>query len=432
MKSLQEQDSELFNLLEKETNRQNYNLELIASENFASKATIAAMGSVLTNKYAEGYPGKRYYGGCDVVDEVEDLARERAKKLFGADWVNVQPHSGATANAAVYLACMKPGETLLGLDLSHGGHLTHGSPVNFSGINYKAEFYGVNKETGRLDMNIIRDRALETKPTMISIGASAYPRDYDYAAFREIADEVGALLWMDMAHTAGLIATKNLNDPLPHAHVVTTTTHKTLRGPRGGMILVGKDSENTIGVTARKSGRTKNWGEVFDSAVFPGTQGGPLMHVIAAKAVSFGEALQDDFKEYQTQTQKNAKAMADKFMEMGYNLVSGGTDNHLILIDLRNKGLNGKIAEEALGQAAITVNKNMVPFDTESPFVTSGIRIGSPAMTTRGLKEAEFEQIAVLIDRVLQKPEDTDIHTKVEQEVRDLCDRFPLYDFVTA
>lgn len=432
MKSLQEQDSELFNLLEKETNRQNYNLELIASENFASKATIAAMGSVLTNKYAEGYPGKRYYGGCEVVDEVEDLARERAKKLFGAEWVNVQPHSGATANAAVYLACMKPGETLLGLDLSHGGHLTHGSPVNFSGINYKAEFYGVNKETGRLDMNIIRDRAHETKPAMISIGASAYPRDYDYEAFREIADEVGALLWMDMAHTAGLIATKNLNNPLPHAHVVTTTTHKTLRGPRGGMILVGKDAENTIGVTARKSGRTKNWGEVFDSAVFPGTQGGPLMHVIAAKAVSFGEALQDNFKEYQTQTQKNAKAMAAKFMDMGYNLVSGGTDNHLILIDLRNKGLNGKIAEEALGQAAITVNKNMVPFDTESPFVTSGIRIGSPAMTTRGLKEAEFEQIALLIDKVLQKPEDTDIHTKVEQEVRDLCDRFPLYDFVTA
>ncbi|WP_421774453.1 serine hydroxymethyltransferase [Gracilimonas sp.] len=432
MKSLQEQDAQIFDLLEKETDRQNYNLELIASENFASKATIAAMGSVLTNKYAEGYPGKRYYGGCEVVDDVEDIARDRAKKLFGADWVNVQPHSGATANAAVYLACMKPGETLLGFDLSHGGHLTHGSPVNFSGINYNAEFYGVNKETGRLDMNIIRDRALEVQPTMISIGASAYPRDYDYEAFRSIADEVGALLWMDMAHTAGLIATDNLKDPLPHAHVVTTTTHKTLRGPRGGMILVGKDGENTIGVTAAKSGRTKNWGEVFDSAVFPGTQGGPLMHVIAAKAVSFGEALQDDFKEYQTQTQKNAKAMAAKFMEMGYNLVSEGTDNHLILIDLRNKGLNGKIAEDALGKAAITVNKNMVPFDTESPFVTSGIRIGSPAMTTRGLKEAEFEQIAVLIDRVLQKPEDEETHKKVEKEVHDLCDRFPLYDFVTA
>ena len=432
MKSIQDQDPKIFKLLEEETDRQNYNLELIASENFASKAVISAMGSVLTNKYAEGYPGKRYYGGCEVVDVVEDIARDRAKELFGADWVNVQPHSGATANAAVYLACMKPGETLLGFDLSHGGHLTHGSPVNFSGITYNAEFYGVDKDTGRLDMDKIRDKAKKVKPKMISIGASAYPRDYDYAAFRDIADEVGALLWMDMAHTAGLIATGNLKDPLPHAHVVTTTTHKTLRGPRGGMILVGKDGENTLGVTARKSGRTKNWGEIFDSAVFPGTQGGPLMHVIAAKAVAFGEALEDGFKAYQTQTQKNAKALANKFMDLGYDLVSDGTDNHLILIDLRNKGLNGKIAEEALGKAAITVNKNMVPFDTESPFVTSGIRIGSPAMTTRGLKEAEFEQIAVLIDKVLQKPEDEDNHKKVEQEVRDLCDKFPLYDFVTT
>ncbi|WP_103663671.1 serine hydroxymethyltransferase [Gracilimonas amylolytica] len=432
MKSIQDQDPKIFKLLEEETDRQNYNLELIASENFASKAVISAMGSVLTNKYAEGYPGKRYYGGCEVVDVVEDIARDRAKELFGADWVNVQPHSGATANAAVYLACMQPGETLLGFDLSHGGHLTHGSPVNFSGITYNAEFYGVDKDTGRLDMDKIRDKAKKVKPKMISIGASAYPRDYDYAAFRDIADEVGALLWMDMAHTAGLIATGKLKDPLPHAHVVTTTTHKTLRGPRGGMILVGKDGENTLGVTARKSGRTKNWGEIFDSAVFPGTQGGPLMHVIAAKAVAFGEALEDGFKAYQTQTQKNAKALANKFMDLGYDLVSDGTDNHLILIDLRNKGLNGKIAEEALGKAAITVNKNMVPFDTESPFVTSGIRIGSPAMTTRGLKEAEFEQIAVLIDKVLQKPEDEDNHKKVEQEVRDLCDKFPLYDFVTT
>ncbi len=431
MKSLQDQDPKIFKLLEEETDRQNYNLELIASENFASKAVISAMGSVLTNKYAEGYPGKRYYGGCEVVDVVEDVARDRAKDLFGADWVNVQPHSGATANAAVYLACMDPGDTLLGFDLSHGGHLTHGSPVNFSGITYNAQFYGVEKDTGRLDMNKIRDKARQVKPKMISIGASAYPRDYDYEAFRDIADEVGALLWMDMAHTAGLIATKNLKDPLPHAHVVTTTTHKTLRGPRGGMILVGKDGENTLGVTARKSGRTKNWGEIFDSAVFPGTQGGPLMHVIAAKAVAFGEALEEGFKAYQTQTQKNAKAMADKFIELGYDIVSNGTDNHLILIDLRNKDLNGKIAEEALGKAAITVNKNMVPFDTESPFVTSGIRIGSPAMTTRGLEEAEFEQIAVLIDKVLQKPGDEENHKKVEQEVRDLCDKFPLYDFVT-
>ncbi len=432
MKSLKEQDSQIFELLKKETNRQNYNLELIASENFASQATIEAMGSALTNKYAEGYPGKRYYGGCEFVDEVEELARNRAKKLFGADWVNVQPHSGATANAAVYLACMKPGDTLLGFDLSHGGHLTHGSPVNFSGINYNAEFYGVDKETGRLDMDKIRDRALAVKPTMLSIGASAYPRDYDYEAFRSIADEVGALLWMDMAHTAGLIATGLLNDPLPHAHVVTTTTHKTLRGPRGGMILVGKDGENSIGVTARKSGRTKNWSEVFDSAVFPGTQGGPLMHIIAAKAVSFGEALKDDFKAYQLQTQKNAKAMGDKLMELGYDLVSGGTDNHLILIDLRSKNLNGKIAEQALENAAITLNKNMVPFDTESPFVTSGIRLGSPAMTSRGLKEAEFERIALLIDRVLQNPDSEEVQQKVEQEVRELCEQFPLYDFVTA
>lgn len=432
MKSLPEQDTEIYELLQKEAQRQNTNLELIASENFASRAVIAAMGSTLTNKYAEGYPGKRYYGGCEVVDVVENLARDRAKKLFGADWVNVQPHSGATANAAVYLACMKPGDTLLGFNLSHGGHLTHGSPVNFSGINYNAEFYGVEKDTGRLEMNKIRERAKEVKPTMISIGASAYPRDYDYEAFREIADEVGALLWMDMAHTAGLIAVDLLKDPLPHAHVVTTTTHKTLRGPRGGMILVGKDAENSIGVTARKSGRTKNWSEVFDSAVFPGTQGGPLMHVIAAKAVSFGEALQDDFITYQKQVQKNATALADKFLELGYNLVSNGTDNHLILIDLRNKDLNGKIAEDILGKADITVNKNMVPFDTESPFVTSGIRIGSPAMTTRGLKEEDFEHIAVLINRVLQKPGDEELQHKVKQEVHELCDRFPLYDFVTA
>ena len=366
MKSLSEQDSALFNLLDEERQRQNENLELIASENFTSRAVMEAMGSTLTNKYAEGLPGKRYYGGCEVVDEVEDLARERAKKLFGADWVNVQPHSGAQANAAVYLAFMEPGDTLLGLDLSHGGHLTHGSPVNFSGILYNSEFYGVDKETGRIDLDKVRDKAKEVQPKLISIGASAYPRDFNYKAFREIADEVGAYLWMDMAHTAGLIATGLLNDPLPHCHVVTTTTHKTLRGPRGGMILIGNDGENTLGVTARKSGRTKNWSEVLDSAVFPGTQGGPLMHVIASKAVSFDEALQDDFKTYQQQVKKNAHALGEAFKEMGYNLVSDGTDNHLILIDLRNKGLTGKIAEESLDQANITLNKNMVPFDTES------------------------------------------------------------------
>ncbi len=432
MKPIKELDPAIFELLEKETDRQNLNLELIASENFTSRAVMEASGSVLTNKYAEGYPGKRYYGGCEVVDVVEDIARDRAKKLFNADWVNVQPHSGASANAAVYLAFMKPGDTLLGFDLSHGGHLTHGSPVNFSGIYFKPEFYGVEKETGRLDMNKIREKAKAVKPKMISIGASAYSRDYDYEAFRSIADEVGAFLWMDMAHTAGLIATKHLKNPLPHAHVVTTTTHKTLRGPRGGMILIGEDSENTLGVVAPKSGRTKNWSELLDSAVFPGTQGGPLMHIIAAKAVAYGEALQSDFTTYQTQVLANAKALAGKFTELGYDIVSGGTDNHLILIDLRNKGLNGKIAEEALGKAAITVNKNMVPFDTESPFVTSGIRIGSPAMTTRGLKEADFEQIAVLVDTVLQNPTDDSIHQKVTAQVKELCERFPLYDFVTA
>lgn len=432
MKSLKQQDPAVFEQLEKETNRQNFNLELIASENFASKAVMEAAGSVLTNKYAEGYPGKRYYGGCEFADVVEDIARDRAKKLFNADWVNVQPHSGATANAAVYLAFMKPGDTLLGFDLSHGGHLTHGSHVNFSGIYFKPEFYGVEKETGRLDYNKIREKAKSVNPKMISIGASAYSRDYDYEAFRSIADEVGAFLWMDMAHTAGLIAVGNLKDPLPHAHVVTTTTHKTLRGPRGGMILVGKDGENELGVVAPKSGRVKNWSEVLDSAVFPGTQGGPLMHIIAAKAVSYGEALQEDFKEYQNQVQKNAKAMSAQFMEMGYEIVSGGTDNHLILIDLRNKGVTGKIAEEALGKAAITVNKNMVPFDTESPFVTSGIRIGSPAMTTRGFGEAEFKQVAKLVDKVIQSPNDESIHNSVAKEIEALCENFPLYDFATV
>ncbi len=432
MESLSEQDAKLFGLLNEERKRQNDNLELIASENFASRAVMEAMGSTLTNKYAEGLPGKRYYGGCEVVDKVEDLARERAKKLFGAEWVNVQPHSGAQANAAVYLAFMEPGETLLGLDLSHGGHLTHGSPVNFSGILYNSEFYGVDRETGRIDLDKVRDKAKEVNPKLISIGASAYPRDLDYKAFREIADEVGAYLWMDMAHTAGLIAAGLLNDPLPHCHVVTTTTHKTLRGPRGGMILLGKDGENTLGIKARKSGRTKKWSEVLDSRVFPGIQGGPLMHVIAAKAVSFGEALQDDFKRYQEQVKENALTLSEAFKNLGYNLVSDGTDNHLILVDLRNKGLTGKKAEESLERANITLNKNMVPFDTEGPFVTSGIRIGSPAMTTRGFGKEEFIQVVNLIDRVLQHPDDEERVEAVKAEVKELCDRFPLYDFVTA
>ena len=427
MNSIQSQDSAIFDLLQKETTRQNDNLELIASENFASKAVMEANGSVLTNKYAEGYPGKRYYGGCEFADVIEDLARDRAKKLYGADWVNVQPHSGASANAAVYLALMKPGETLLGFDLAHGGHLTHGSPVNFSGIYFKPEFYGVDEHTGLLDYDKIRDKAKKVQPKLISIGASAYSRDYDYETFRAIADEVGALLWMDMAHTAGLIATGNLNDPLPHAHVATTTTHKTLRGPRGGMILVGKDGPNTLGVVAAKSGRTKNWSELFDSAVFPGTQGGPLMHVVAAKAVAYQEALKPDFKQYQTQVQANAKALANRFLELGYTIVSGGTDNHLILIDLRNKNVTGKVAEEALGLAAITVNKNMVPFDTESPFVTSGIRIGTPAMTSRGFKESEFIEIANLIDQVIQHPESESNHKTVTGRVKEMCDQYPLY-----
>ncbi|CAN5347386.1 serine hydroxymethyltransferase [soil metagenome] len=428
MDELITRDPEIAGYIRQETERQNFNFELIASENFASRATIEAMGTVLTNKYAEGYPGKRYYGGCEFVDKVEELARDRAKKLFNADWVNVQPHSGASANAAVYLAFMKPGDTLLGLDLSHGGHLTHGSPVNFSGITYKAEFYGVEKETGRIDMNKVREKAKKVKPRMISIGASAYPRDFDYEAFRDIADEVGAFLWMDMAHTAGLIATGLLNNPIHISDVVTTTTHKTLRGPRGGMILVGNDAENKLGITARKSGRVKNTSEVLDSAVFPGSQGGPLMHVIAAKAVAFGEALQDDFTEYQKQVKINASRLADEFKAKGYNLVSDGTDNHLILVDLRNKDLTGKVAEEALDKAGITVNKNMVPFDTESPFVTSGIRIGTPALTTRGFGEEEFTQVFDLINSVLQDPGNEENLTSVKEQVKGLCTKFPLYD----
>ena len=435
MTNLQLQDPDVFEAIQQEVTRQNDSLELIASENFTSKAVLEAMGTPLTNKYAEGLPGKRYYGGCEFVDIAEDLARDRAKALFGADWVNVQPHSGAQANAALYLTFLEPGDTFLGLDLAHGGHLTHGSPVNFSGKLYNAEYYGVEKDgplAGRIDMDKVRDRAKEVQPKMISIGASAYPRDFDYEAFRAIADEVGAYLWMDMAHTAGLIAAGVLNDPLPHSHVVSTTTHKTLRGPRGGMLLVGNDYENPMGITARKSGRTRMISELLDSAVFPGTQGGPLMHVIAAKAVAFGEALKDDFTTYAHQIIANAQAMAEAFRARGYDLVSGGTDNHLILIDLRNKGLTGKVAEEALDAAGITANKNMVPFDTESPFVTSGLRLGTPAMTTRGFGPDEFETVVALIDRVLQQPADDATCASVRADVRALCDRFPLYDFVVA
>ena len=435
MTELERNDPEVFHAIEQEVERQNNGLELIASENFVSKAVLQAMGSALTNKYAEGLPGKRYYGGCRYVDVAENLARDRAKALFGAEWVNVQPHSGASANAAVYLTLLKPGDTFLGLDLAHGGHLTHGSPVNFSGLLYHAEYYGVEKEgpmAGRIDMDKVRDKARALRPKMISIGASAYPRDFDYAAFREIADEVGAFLWMDMAHPAGLIAAGLLNDPLPHAHIVSTTTHKTLRGPRGGMLLLGKDYENPFGKVAPKSGRVKRMSELFDSAVFPGTQGGPLMHVIAAKAVAFGEALRPSFRAYAEQVIKNAKAMADAFLERGYEVVSGGTDNHLILIDLRNKDLTGKTAEAALQAADITVNKNMVPYDDKSPFVTSGIRLGAPAMTTRGFTEEEFRHVVAMIDRVLMRPGDEDVAAEVRGEVRELCRRFPLYDFVVA
>ena len=435
MNDLQKNDPRMYEAIQQEVDRQNEGLELIASENFVSRAVLQALGSPLTNKYAEGLPGKRYYGGCQHVDTAEDLARERAKELFGCDWVNVQPHSGASANAAVFLALLKPGDTFLGLDLSHGGHLTHGSPVNFSGILYESSHYGVEKDgplAGRIDMNKVRDLARKQKPRMISIGASAYSRDFDYAAFRDIADEAGAFLWMDMAHTAGLIAAGLLNDPMPHCHIVSTTTHKTLRGPRGGMLLIGKDYENPFGKTAPASGRVKRMSELFDSAVFPGTQGGPLMHVIAAKGVSFSEALQPDFVEYGKQIIANAKAMAKAFLDRGYELVSGGTDNHLVLIDLRSKGLTGKKAEAVLQRADITVNKNMVPFDETSPFVTSGMRIGTPAMTTRGFGEAEFEWVVELMDRILSDMGNEDVQRHVQEEVRALCSRFPLYDFAVA
>ncbi len=435
MTSLRNSDPQVYAIIEREVARQNAGIELIASENFVSRAVMQAMGTPLTNKYAEGLPGRRYYGGCEHVDTAEDLARERAKALYHCEWVNVQPHSGASANAAVYLTLLQPGDTFLGLDLAHGGHLTHGSPVNFSGILYKAEYYGVERDgplAGRIDMDRVRDKALAVRPKMISIGASAYSRDFDYAAFRTIADEVNALLWMDMAHPAGLIAAGVLNDPLPHAHIVSTTTHKTLRGPRGGMLLMGQDFENPFGKVAPKSGRIRRMSELFDAAVFPGTQGGPLMHVIAAKAVAFAEALVPAFKDYAQQVQRNAAAMALAFLERGYHVVSGGTDNHLMLVDLRNRGLTGKTAEKALQAADITVNKNMVPFDDKSPFVTSGIRLGTSAVTTRGFTEETARQVVALIDAVLQKPSDEDTHRSVRNQVRELTRQHPLYDFVLA
>ena len=419
-------DTTIFDLIAKERERQVNGIELIASENFASEQVMEAQGSVLTNKYAEGYPGKRYYGGCEIVDVVEDLARDRAKELYGAAYVNVQPHSGSQANAAVYLAVMKPGDTVLGFDLSHGGHLTHGSPVNFSGKTYHAEFYGVEKETGLLNYEAIEAKAKECKPRMIIAGASAYSRDIDFARFREIADEVGAILLADISHPSGMIAKGILNDPIPHCHIVTTTTHKTLRGPRGGMIMMGEDFPNPWGETNMK-GEVKMMSNVLDMAIFPGIQGGPLEHVIAAKAVAYGEALSDGFFEYQLQVKKNAAAMAQSFVNRGYDIISGGTDNHLMLIDLRNKGVTGKATEQALVRAHITANKNMVPFDDKSPFTTSGIRLGAPAITTRGLKEEHMDTVADLIDRVVTNIDNESVITEVGNEVVKMMQDRPLF-----
>ena len=419
-------DTEVFTLIEAEKNRQLHGIELIASENFVSDQVMEAMGSVLTNKYAEGLPGKRYYGGCEIVDKVEQLAIDRLCQLFGATWANVQPHSGAQANAAVFLACLHPGDKILGFDLSHGGHLTHGSPVNFSGKLYKPFFYGVSKETGLVDYDVLEETAKRELPKMIICGASAYSRDWDYARIRKVADEIGAIVLADISHPAGLIAAKLLNDPLDHCHIVTTTTHKTLRGPRGGVIMMRHNFDNPFGLKWL-NGNPKSMGALLDAAVFPGIQGGPLEHVIASKAVAFGEALSPGYKTYMSQVQKNASVMAQEFMKLGYAIVSGGTENHSMLIDLRSKGITGKEAENTLVLADITVNKNMVPFDTESPFVTSGIRIGTPAITSRGIKEDEIPYIVSLIDRVLMN-KDNDIEiTHVKQDVNALMSHRPLF-----
>ena len=421
-----ERDLQIFELIEAENQRQRDGLELIASENFTSQQVMDAMGSVFTNKYAEGYPGRRYYGGCEVVDEMENVALERVKALFGAEYANVQPHSGAQANAAVFLALLKPGAKIMGFDLSHGGHLTHGSPVNFSGKYFQPSFYGVEESTGLLNYDEIQKRAERERPDLIICGASAYSRDIDYVRFRSIADSVGALLMADISHPSGLIAKGVLNDPLPHCHVVTTTTHKTLRGPRGGLIMMGQDFENPFGLKTPK-GKVKSMSALLDGAVFPGTQGGPLEHVIAAKAVAFGEALEDSYMEYILQVQKNAQAMAGAFVERDYHLISGGTDNHLMLIDLRNKGVTGKAAEESLGKAGFTINKNMVPFDDKSPFVTSGIRLGTAALTTRGLKEADFVRVVEMIDHALQQWEDEAALERMETEVAEWMSDKPLF-----
>lgn len=419
-------DSKIFQLIEAEKQRQLHGIELIASENFVSDEVMTAMGSVLTNKYAEGLPNKRYYGGCEIVDQVETLAIDRLKELFGAEWANVQPHSGAQANAAVFLACLKPGDKILGFDLSHGGHLTHGSPVNFSGKMFDPYFYGVNKETGLVDYDQMEEVALREKPKMIICGASAYSRDWDYARIREIADKIGALILADISHPAGLIATGLLSDPLQHCHIITSTTHKTLRGPRGGVIMLGKNFDNPFGLKW-KNGNHKSMAALLDSAVFPGTQGGPLEHVIAAKAVAFGEALTDNYKTYMKQVQKNAGVMADEFVNRGYSVISGGTDNHSMLIDLRSKGVTGKDAENTLVLADITVNKNMVPFDTESPFVTSGMRLGTSAITSRGVSEDEIPAVVELIDKVLSDVNNESLIKNVRGDVNDLMTSRPLF-----
>jgi len=424
-------DTVISDLIQKERERQTHGLELIASENYASDQVMEAQGSVLTNKYAEGLPGKRYYGGCDVVDQVEDIARQRLCRLFGAEWANVQPHSGASANSAVMLACLKPGDRIMGFDLAHGGHLTHGSPVNYSGKLYDPVFYGVEEGTGTIDMDKVAEKAAAEKPKLVICGASAYSRDWDYKRFREIADSVGALLLADISHPAGLIATGLLNDPMPHCHIVTSTTHKTLRGPRGGIIMVGRDMDNPWGLTTRK-GVVRKLTSLLDSAVFPGMQGGPLEHVIAGKAVAFGEALEPSYKAYTEQVVKNAQAMAKAFTDRGYHLISGGTDNHLMLIDLRNKDITGKAADAALGAAHITVNKNMVPFDTRSPFVTSGIRVGTSAVTTRGMVESDMEQIVAWMDEVIANAEDEAVIEKVGDAVKACMSRFPLFSETVA
>jgi glycine hydroxymethyltransferase len=422
-------DNKTFALIEEELHRQRSGVELIASENFASPAVMEAVGSCLTNKYAEGYPGKRYYGGCEIVDKVEQLAIDRLKELFGAAYANVQPHSGAQANAAVFLAVLQPGDTILGFDLAHGGHLSHGSPVNFSGKVYRPTFYGVEKDTGLIDMDKVEAKALEEKPKLIICGASAYARDWDYPRFREIADKVGALLLGDIAHPAGLIAGGHLNNPLPHCHIITSTTHKTLRGPRGGIIMMGENFDNPWGRKTRKGNPIK-MSAILNSGVFPGMQGGPLEHVIAAKAVAFHEALQPEFKAYGAQVIQNAQAMANAFIEKGYQIISGGTDNHLMLIDLRSKGVTGKQAEKALGNADMTVNKNMVPFDTETPFVTSGIRIGTAAVTTRGLKEEDCLKVVDWVDKVVSDVENEDLHRQIKDEINRFMEPFPLYEEV--